>query len=92
MTKEQVLKKHYGSDYYELDDFGFLPSFYNAMQEFSDQELAKERKQTTKLIAALIRCLEYPKWSPDDNAYDTQIIAQKAINEYLGQNINNVKL
>lgn len=53
MTKEQILAKNSGSDFWELEEFGFVDFIIKAMQEYADQELAKERERSEKLAEAL---------------------------------------
>ena len=73
MTKEQILEKHlphswytpvYPKNSHPIHDKDCLTckvedDIFNAMQEYADQELAKERERAAKLVEALNKVHRY---------------------------------
>lgn len=38
MTREQILEMHMGSEYYVLEQHGFIQNIVNAMEEYKNQK------------------------------------------------------
>ena len=53
MTKEQILEKHFGSEFYRLKEEGFDTHIYSAMSEWESQQLSAERERAGKLVEAI---------------------------------------
>ena len=84
MTKEQILENHFGSEFYRLKEEGFDTHVYNAMTEFSEQELTAEREKAAKLYDSLSAILTWSAHLPQLANEDIEA-AKQSLTEYKKQ-------
>ena len=84
MTKEQILENHFGSEFYRLKEEGFDTHVYNAMTEFSEQELTAEREKAAKLVNSLEMALQILEENQKERHPFSIRMIRQSLTEYKG--------
>jgi hypothetical protein len=58
MKAEEILEMHFGSEFWQLEEFGYKTNIVNAMQEYARIQIQKDRSEKKRLMNEKLKDFE----------------------------------